>query len=203
MHRTIRHALPLVALSLGLCALTACSSSDDGQGKTTGGQPEPEPDLTGAAIFPCDDSDMIFPGAFAGPGYDPTNGGFTEPPQERYIASSTLVSIPADQMNRFFGLMTPLTNQLADQPGLIGYQLALSQSCGYGRTISVWKDEESMMAFVVTDAHIAAMSEANTVTSAGLVTSWELGADQIPVPWETVKAQTAKATISYGSVLTK
>ncbi|HEU4408817.1 MAG TPA: hypothetical protein VFS43_26385, partial [Polyangiaceae bacterium] len=75
------------------------------------------------------------------------------------------------------------------QPGFVGYELAYSTKCNYGRTITVWQDEASMMSFVTSGAHATAMTEVRTVGVDGRTIDWDIAPDELPVTWATARAQ--------------
>jgi heme-degrading monooxygenase HmoA len=195
MNRSIPSLLHVALAALAIAALPACTSEESSPVEPT---PE-QPGNTGADIFTCVDDDLSMVGEFRGPGYDPDNGGLLEPVQESYLASTTLIAVKPESQGRFFQLMMPFFAQLPEQEGLIGYQLAQSDKCGYGRTVTVWRDEEAMMAFVMSDNHVAAMSEAPGISSAAVVTSWEITAAEVPLSWDVAREKAAATEISYGA----
>lgn len=182
--------------ALAFFALPACTSESD-----PGTQDPPKDEITGADVFTCADDDLASFNAFGGPGYNASQGGLLQPPQDRYIASTTLISPKPDEASqaRFFELMAPIFQLLATHDGLIGFQVASSDACGYDRTMSVWRDEEAMMAFVMSDAHVAAMGEAATISTAAVVTHWEIGPDQVPFSWDLAREKAGAEVVSFGT----
>jgi heme-degrading monooxygenase HmoA len=178
----------LVALSA--FALPACSED--------AGEPSPEPEARPAALT-CADDDLQSARPFGGAGYDASQGGLLQPAQDSYLASTTLLALKPDEaaQQRFTELMGPIFQALATQDGLIGFELATSQKCGYGRTITVWRDEEALMGFVMSDPHVAAMSEATSISFSAAVASWEITAPEIPISWEVARAKADAAKPSY------
>jgi heme-degrading monooxygenase HmoA len=59
-------------------------------------------------------------------------------------------------------------------PGLVGLQIARSEKCHYGRTLTVWKDADALMAFVTSPNHAAAVAHATQTGDAEAVVSWEM-----------------------------
>ena len=195
MNRTIpsTRALPLALLACAL-ALPACSSDDPEPTK----EPAPAPEQTAADFFTCQDTDFS-PSPFGGPGYDEAQGGLLGPAQDTYLTSVTLLQLEPEQAaaDRFGELVGAIVATLGSQDGLIGYALGTSQQCGYASTITVWRDEEAMMRFVMSDAHAAAMSEATTISAVGVVVSFELPAAEVPISWEAARARVLKEKTSY------
>lgn len=182
----------LVALAAALAP--ACSAEDEEgtQGEPSGGSGAP----TAASEFTCADDDLES-SPFGGSGFK--DGALTGAAQDAYLASSTLLSLKADEASqrRFGEVMAPIISQLPAQEGLIGFALGTSAKCGYARTVTVWKDEEAMGKFVLSDAHRAAMSVGSDVSVHGAVTHWTVGAGDLPLSWEAAREKIAAAEISY------
>ena len=195
MHRNHPSILGATLAALSLFSLPACTSDDSGEGTV----PQTS-EITGADVFTCVDDDLSAGQPFSGPGYKPSEGGLQAPLQEAYLASTTAIAIKPDEASgkRFFELTVPIIGQLTQMEGVVGWEVALSDKCGYGRTITVWRNEEAMMGFVMSDAHVAAMSESASVSTAAVVTSWEIPAAEIPLSWDVARAKAAATKISYG-----
>ena len=195
MHRNHSSLLGATLAALSLFSLPACTSEDSGEGTVP-----PTNEVTGADVFTCVDDDLSSVQPFGGLGYKPSEGGLQAPLQETYLASTTVIAIKPDEASgkRFFELSGPVIGQLPQMEGVIGWEVALSDKCGYGRTITVWRNEEAMMGFVMSDAHVAAMSESTSVSTAAVVTSWEIPAAEIPLSWDAARAKAAATKLSYG-----
>ncbi|MFP2927477.1 antibiotic biosynthesis monooxygenase family protein [Pyxidicoccus sp. 3LG] len=93
----------------------------------------------------------------------------------RYIVSSTYLRLRPEPaaLARFQELMGPISDSLRTQQGLVALQVASSERCGTARTLSVWRDEAAMYAFVTGSAHQAAVSSVREVSRGGsIVTHW-------------------------------
>ncbi|WP_437730402.1 antibiotic biosynthesis monooxygenase [Sorangium sp. So ce1335] len=152
---------------------------------------------TAASAFTCADDDMQNLAPFGGPGFQ--DGTLTGAAQDTYVASSTLLWVKADEASqrRFIELATAIVAQLPAQEGLIGFVLGTSAKCGYARTITVWKDEEAMGKFVMSDAHLAAMAATSEISVQGAVTHWAVGAGDVPPSWDAAREKIAAAETSY------
>jgi hypothetical protein len=188
-------ALPLRALALlTLAALSACSSADSAT--TSSGAGGAGPTTTTDAIAPltsCLDDDIK--DGFAGPGYDATMGGLQAPVQATYVASTTVLlqsTTDAAKQMLFGQLVPPIITDVQKAPGFIGFQLGLSSKCHYARTLTVWKDMDSMMAFVMSPNHVNAMSHASQASDAGAVTNWEIAAADFPPTWDMARQEILK-----------
>ncbi|MGK3992491.1 antibiotic biosynthesis monooxygenase [Sorangium sp. So ce1024] len=185
----------LARLAVIATLVPACSSGgEEGPTGDAGGGSDTQ---TAASTFTCADDDMQSPAPFSGPGFQ--DGALTGAAQDTYLAASTLLWIKADEASqrRFGELATAIVSQLPQQEGIIGFTLGMSEKCGYARTITVWKDEEAMGKFVMSDAHLTAMSEAGEISVHGAATHWTLGASELPPSWEVVRAKIAAVKPSY------
>jgi hypothetical protein len=182
-------------LSLGVLTLVAvaglpaCNSSSasgaGGSGVTT----------TTNALEPltsCDDDDIM--DSFVGPGYDATKGGLQPPVQATYVAATTVLlqSSDADKQKLFGQLVSPVLSDVLAAPGFVGFQVGVSSKCHYARTLTVWKDMDSMMSFVMTPNHVNAMSHASEASDAGATTNWEIASADFPPTWAMARAQILK-----------
>ncbi|WP_437812228.1 antibiotic biosynthesis monooxygenase family protein [Sorangium sp. So ce1078] len=183
----------LIALSAALAPACSAEGEEGTTDDTSGGAGAP----TAASEFTCTDDDLESLAPFGGPGFK--DGALTGAAQDTYVASSTLLWLKPDEASqrRFGELMAPIASQLPTQEGLIGFALGTSARCGYARTVTVWKDEEAMGKFVMSDAHVAAMGAGSDVSVHGAVTHWTVGAGDLPLSWEVAREKIAAAEISY------
>jgi quinol monooxygenase YgiN len=163
------------------CTLLACGDTDE----TPAGN-----DLQTCAEDDFESSPL------AGAGYNPETG-LVGPAQDKYIAHTTFIILDPDQMQRFGQLMGPVLADLETREGLVAYSLGLSQKCGIGRTVGIWESEQAMAAFVVSDAHLAAVAEAPVVALNGAFTHWDITPDEVPISWDTAREKIAKSPALY------
>lgn len=118
------------------------------------------------------ESDLRTTGALSGKGVDPGTGALKA---GHYVISSTylkLATSPAGQ-KAFREVMEGIASSIDTQPGLEASLLTTSAECLSARTLSVWKDEASMYAFVGSPAHVRAMTRAQEMSrGGGGVTHW-------------------------------
>jgi quinol monooxygenase YgiN len=142
-------------------------------------------------LYECEDPELMEFQPLAGPGWDPENG-LADPEHPSYVASSTMIMVKPDQMGLFLELAGAVSEQTMAQEGFVAMSLASDPTCGWLRTLSVWRDEASMYTFVATGAHAEAMSRTWEVAITGKVTSWPITAAEMPPSWDMAKAKLAE-----------
>lgn len=170
----------LFMISMLSASLVACT--DDG-------------DKAGNDLQSCVEDDFQA-SPLAGAGYNPEQG-LVGPQQDTYIASTTFIILDPDQTARFNELAGAIAADLQTREGLIAVSLGGSQKCGIARTMAVWASEEAMGAFVIGEAHAAAMAETSVVGLNGAVTHWEVAADEIPMSWDLARSKIAETDALY------
>jgi hypothetical protein len=187
-------------IALGVLLLAACEEDDgtdeDTMAADTGetGEAEESGSSSGeedfSELYDCVDPMMLEVQPLAGPGFDPEMG-LLPPMQENYVASSTMIMVKPDQMGLFFELVGAVNEQLMATDGFVAMSLATDPTCGWARTLTVWRDETAMYTFVVNGAHAEAMNRTWEVAITGKVVSWPMTAAEMPPTWDTAKAQLA------------
>jgi hypothetical protein len=121
----------------------------------------------------------------AGPG---VRDGALEPGE--YILSSTYLQLKPDKQPRFQELLGPIETDLGSRDGVVALSFGGSPACGTARTLSVWRDDAAMFAFVASEAHSAAARAVGEISRGGsVVTHWT--GDQSSATWETAARQLA------------
>lgn len=154
-----------VALLTAMLALVACddSSSDDGSDDTTGGDPYDGafegcvPQTLEEDLVVIDGMGQPGPIRWYGPGADPETGELLDDGETRYHVSATYLALRPENIEQFFGLISPLNEALFSNPGLVALQLGDSPTCATARTLTVWSSEDAMYEFVTSQAHIDAI----------------------------------------------
>lgn len=187
-----------ILFGLGVITLVGCSSSDTTGGGTTSGGTTGGSSSTGGTTYPATCSRGALEADFAsfnplsGPGVDPATGTLAPLPSTA-VVSSTYLALKADpaSQKRFGELMGPISKALAGQPGLLALQLGTSKSCVSARTRAVWKDEASMLGFVMGAAHNDAVASVGEVSRGeSVVLSWAT-ADVDEATWESATKRLA------------
>jgi hypothetical protein len=190
MNRSNRGLTLSVLTLFTASALPACGSSSGSSGSGSGGGATTSSESL-QVFTSCTDDDIA--DAFGGPGWDATKGAPLPPVQASYVAATTIMLKSSDPNKNatFAKVVPPILGDMPKMPGLIGYQVSISQKCPYARTLTVWKDTASMMGFVMSPNHAAAMSQASQTGDGGAVTEWDVNAADMPPTWATARQQIA------------
>ena len=129
---------------------------------------------------------------FQGPAFDIKDGLLIDAEEgQTFVIAATYLPVSKDSRDLFGERMDAIQAELDAEPdGLIGYALAqkLVGSDEY-RTVTVWEDEDAMMAFVLGEAHLAAMASSTQIKDPegeARVHRWEIAADALPPVWDDV-----------------
>ncbi len=185
-------------IAIGVLLLAACEenegANEDGMAADTGGTGEAEESSSSgedfSELYACEDPELFEVQPLAGPGWDP-DMGLLPPVQEGYVASTTMIMVKPEQMGRFFELVDGVIDQITSTEGFVAMALATDPTCGWARTLTVWRDDTAMYTFVVNGAHAEAMTQAFDIAYTGKVTSWPISAAEMPPTWDMAKAQLA------------
>lgn len=130
------------------------------------------------------------PPRWAGPGVDQATGELIDD-GSTYVVSATYLTIKPEgpAMQAFGEVIGPVVPELLGNPGVVAFQLASSTECSSARTFTVWRDEESMMAFVMSDAHAMASARVSEISRGGSVVTHWTGAVVADITWETALTQ--------------
>jgi len=102
-----------------------------------------------------------------------------------YVISTTYLQLEQEPLaqQRFGQVVAAIMTDLKSRDGLLAVSLGTSASCGSARTLSVWRDELAMLAFVAGDAHSRAIGAVSQLSRGGsIVTHW-LG-DTSQISWQ-------------------
>jgi heme-degrading monooxygenase HmoA len=124
---------------------------------------------------------------FEGPGYV-LGEGLVGEPRDSYIAATTDLILGDDPgaQAAFDTHVAAMKEAIIDQPGFVGMSLGTVIFGNSQRTLTVWESEEAMLAWVVSDTHIAAMeafAADGMADPASKVAQWTLTADEMPPTW--------------------
>jgi len=179
---------PLIAALLASFA-AGCSADDDPTERSgaetdpmsspDAGTPDPFADCDRTVLEPdaamMDEHGNPVPPRWIGPAADPQTGALALDPNTSYHVSATyLPLLPSEAaMAEFSGLQPALAETLAGHGGVLALQLLFSPSCNVARTFTVWRDEDAMVEFVVSPAHLQAMAALARMSRGGSTTvSW-------------------------------
>lgn len=122
---------------------------------------------------------------FQGPGYD-RETGIAAKVQGPLVASVTYAKIRDDGDNRqvFFDYVERVEAILPQRKGFVGYSKRADFLGNEAWTLSVWKDKESLIAFLESDEHTHAVDKAMRTLEDGKFARLSVTPDELPVPWE-------------------
>lgn len=99
-----------------------------------------------------------------------------------YLPLNTFRAMP-----KFFRYIAQIRRQLADAEGLVGYSLEANILGKEFRTLSVWRDEETLMEFVWRNPHDRIMEDLRPHMGQTEFIRWKVGGASIPPDWEVAK----------------
>jgi heme-degrading monooxygenase HmoA len=132
---------------------------------------------------------------FQGPGFTDEGLTATVPENGVFVVGATrLVVADGDEPIELFNeRMDAISAALeAGPPGLVGYSIRqnLFSRGGY-RTVSVWESQDALWAFVLGDAHFAAIEVADRIGAEGTkVVQFTLPPEELPPRWDMVIEKT-------------
>lgn len=110
----------------------------------------------------------------------------TEPGHTYVIFASVLPAKGLHRVPAFLRHTQRITRQLQQSPGLVAYSLRADLLSHRFWTLSVWRDEASLHAFVHAEPHASTMRELAPYAKDPRFTSWTSGTP-LPLPtWEEV-----------------
>lgn len=183
----------LVRCALLLCALSGCgddadgasSGSDDAAGSSTS-----DGDVDPADLAACPETDLNAT-PFMGAAFD-ANGELLEPLPVPHIVATTVGWAkldPADEQAVNEASNRVITEQFVTADGVLGGTFALSEACGSARTMTIWRDEDALRAFVFSGVHVEVMGTHLVHTRAWETTHWTESTDAGAPTWERARSQ--------------
>jgi heme-degrading monooxygenase HmoA len=139
-----------------LITLTAFASAGCADEARSGTEGEPAADAfahCSSGVLESDRGDDL---ALTGPGVDPKTGRLAA---GNYLVSTTYLALEPERTSRALELSGPVIQTLFEMKGFVAFSTSQSNDCAALRTLTIWESEEDMVAFVVSPAHRAAMSE--------------------------------------------
>ena len=133
---------------------------------------------------------------FKGPGYDRGQGVTGNSGGDTVVVALTHAML-GEQRRNFDRGVERVVDSLAQQPGLIGYSLRRELFGNEAWTMTVWRDEASLDAFVRSSAHQQAIREGAGDLAGANFRRFELPAAELPIDWDTALAYLATSQRSY------
>lgn len=126
---------------------------------------------------------------FKGPGY--AAGAVTHPtPDDRVLVGLTYIRTgdDSDKNRVFWDQVDNVYQNIAQQPGLIGFSIRKEVFGNQGWTMSVWRDEQSLDQFVASPVHRQAMQEGLPALAQTAFLRFYVAKERIPLPWDEAEA---------------
>jgi heme-degrading monooxygenase HmoA len=102
----------------------------------------------------------------------------------RYLAMATYLPLKRFSSTiRFFRAVFAVRNQLASADGLVGYSMRAKPLRREYWTVSVWRDQEALRAFVRTAPHLEVMSSLRSTMGPTKFAQWEITAEEGRPSW--------------------
>lgn len=141
-----------------------------------------------ALLALCFTSGCVLATPFRGPAYSYWDGIASEArgAGDTVVIALTFARLGEDDRRNeaFRSNLGPVVESLDAQPGLIGYSI---RKAVFGKdfwTMTVWKDEASLDAFVMGRRHSRAMMEGSTAPSESRFARVQVPADRAPLDWD-------------------
>jgi hypothetical protein len=109
-----------------------------------------------------------------------------------YLPLNTYRAIPG-----FFRYSLQIQKQLRNTPGVIGYSLRAKVMSRNFWTLSVWKDQETLMEFVARIPHGDAMKAMTPYMSQSKFTQWKVAGSALPLRWDEAIEQSHEGELSH------
>ncbi len=105
---------------------------------------------------------------------------------ENLVVSVTMTQYKSDWTSRklFWRHVERVEKSLSERQGLVGYSMRRQILGNRAWTMTIWKDESSLLAFVRSPAHLEAMQQALPTLENASFARVELPASDIPLSWE-------------------
>jgi heme-degrading monooxygenase HmoA len=171
--------VPSISLTLLALSLAACASQEP---------PAPGPALAERIekLAACTPTDLVVLAPWIGPGFDENSGALLAPLPAGHIEAVAqgwrkydpeATALRADNGKR-------VLEDALGRPGLIGFESVESEACDISISHTLWRDEQSMLAFVTSTAHATAMANASKMHHAFAGAHWPGPSRSAPPTWK-------------------
>lgn len=116
---------------------------------------------------------------FSGPGVE------SSATDQQLIVGVTHATLPEDRDGRalFWAHVNKVEASLPQQPGFVGFAKRAQVFGNQAWTLTFWHDEPSLLAFVRSPAHQAAIRDSATVLAGARFARFTVSADELPIDW--------------------
>lgn len=121
----------------------------------------------------------------SGPGYN-TDEGVLIDSEGPYLMVATHTRIAEGERARFGEHVDAIKLQQDEHPGFMARALRAEAPGRERWTLTMWEDEESVMEFTFSGAHLDAMLDSNSTIDGVYSAGWWVESDELPVRWSDV-----------------
>lgn len=185
-----RLLVPFVCTLLGCSAAPADPGATGGESTGAGSSSTGDRAPTIAELADCDEVDIqTIP--FQGPAFDPETGALLEPlPIPHIVATTSGWHGPDLEQAKLLNEQTkPVVMDVFGHEGLLGASFGYSAACSNARTLSLWRDEASLMKFVFGAAHSNGIKNGLQYAIGWENTHWTETTRDQPPTWEQARAR--------------
>ncbi len=141
-----------------------------------------------AVIIAVTSSSCAINTPFRGPGYDRNQGVTLADAGDKVIVVLTHATLSESRRN-FDSEVGIVADSLAVRDGLIGYSLRKELLGNEAWTMTVWRDEAALAAFVASNAHQNAIVNSAHELAAVRFKRFEVDVSELPITWEQALAK--------------
>lgn len=109
-----------------------------------------------------------------------------------------VLSDDRSKRKRFWNQVESVQATLSNRPGLIGYSMRRELLGNDAWTMTVWRDKESLQAFVTSPTHLAAMRDGLPGLEDARFARFEVERQRVPLSWETALSYLDTHSRGYG-----
>jgi heme-degrading monooxygenase HmoA len=132
---------------------------------------------------------------FRGPGFDAATRSVRPGIGDDVIVVVTQGAVAPGKQREFMKVLREVLDSMSEQDGLVGYSVRKELIGRTVWTISAWSDEESVRAFVRSDAHRAAMRSGTIPPESFISVQRVLAASDLPLSWPEAEALLSEAAV--------
>jgi heme-degrading monooxygenase HmoA len=122
----------------------------------------------------------------------------------QYVIMATRFAVSSRRhLPRVFNATRPLWTQLPSADGLMGYTMQASLLRGTLSTLSVWRDDEALRAFVRSAAHRSTAAGTRRWMSSSTFADWTAAGADLPPPWSTAERHLASSRTGHPTTATQ
>ncbi len=125
--------------------------------------------------------------SFRGPGYDRAKGVTLPDAPQRVVVALTYATLDRATRGPFDSHSVGIVKRMDEHPGLIGYSVRVQFFGDEIWTMSVWRDHESVDAFVASRIHQDAIDNGMPAVRVAKFHRFEVPAESIPPSWAEIE----------------